>query len=339
MNLVLTPRITSGNDVLTVKELSKSFEDGALFSHINFDIKRGEKVAIVGPNGIGKTTLFRMIMGTSAITTGTVTLGTNVYIGYYDQEHATLNQHASIIEEIQNEFPDLTNTEIRNMLASFLFTGEDVFKPIHALSGGEKGRVALAKIMLSKANFLILDEPTNHLDMMSKEVLENALNQYEGTILYVSHDRYFINQTATKVLDMSKDNMAMYLGDYDYFMEKKKELSTSHSVSTNAPTGTNLSHQSTTTSPTASTKEDWQKQKELQNRIKKLQTTLKDIESQIEVQETLVLELDEQLCLEEVYTNPDKSREVMNKKSEVEIYITELYANWESTSEELESLN
>ena len=339
MNLVLTPRITSGNDVLTVKELSKSFEDGALFSHINFDIKRGEKVAIVGPNGIGKTTLFRMIMGTSAITTGTVTLGTNVYIGYYDQEHATLNQHASIIEEIQNEFPDLTNTEIRNMLASFLFTGEDVFKPIHALSGGEKGRVALAKIMLSKANFLILDEPTNHLDMMSKEVLENALNQYEGTILYVSHDRYFINQTATKVLDMSKDNMAMYLGDYDYFMEKKKELSTSHSVNTNAPTGTNLSHQSTTTSPTASTKEDWQKQKELQNRIKKLQTTLKDIESQIEVQETLVLELDEQLCLEEVYTNPDKSREVMNKKSEVEIYITELYANWESTSEELESLN
>ncbi|MBP3910537.1 MAG: ABC-F family ATP-binding cassette domain-containing protein [Niameybacter sp.] len=326
MNLVLTPRITSGNDVLTVKELTKSFEDGALFNNITFDIKRGEKVAIVGPNGVGKTTLFRMIMAQSDISGGSITLGSNVHIGYYDQEHATLNPNYTIMQEIQDAFPDLTNTAIRNMLASFLFTGEDVFKPISALSGGEKGRVALAKIMLSKANFLILDEPTNHLDMMSKEVLENALNQYEGTILYVSHDRYFINQTATKVLDMQKDHMSVYLGDYDYYMEKKKEipiLSTS-GTQQNTPT---------------SSKEDWQKQKELQNRIKKLQSTLTSIEEKIEIEEGKLAELDEQLCLEEVYTNPDASRDIMNQKAAIEENIASLYTNWEETSEELEMLN
>lgn len=325
MNLVLTPRITSGNDVLTVKDLAKSFEDGALFSHLTFDIKRSEKVAIVGPNGIGKTTLFRMIMDQSAISCGTISLGSNVHIGYYDQEHATLNPQYTIMEEIQAAFPDLTNTEIRNMLASFLFTGEDVFKPISALSGGEKGRVALAKIMLSKANFLILDEPTNHLDMMSKEVLENALNQYEGTILYVSHDRYFINQTATKVLDMQKDGMTMYLGDYDYYLEKKKEASAETLQTANVAAATS--------------KGDWQKQKELQNRIKKLQKTLKDIEVQIEDEETKLAALDEQLCLEEVYTDAIKSRDIMTQKTEIENTITELYTNWEETSMELESFN
>ena len=325
MNLVLTPRITSGNDVLTVKDLAKSFEDGALFSNLTFDIKRGEKVAIVGPNGVGKTTLFRMIMNQIEISGGSLSLGSNVHIGYYDQEHATLNQSYSIMEEIQSAFPDLTNTTIRNMLASFLFTGEDVFKPISALSGGEKGRVALAKIMLSKANFLILDEPTNHLDMMSKEVLENALNQYEGTILYVSHDRYFINQTATKVLDMQKDGMTVYLGDYDYYMEKKKQ----------SPIQTNQS----VNSPTATSKEDWQKQKEIQNRLKKLQNTLKEIENKIESEEEKLTLLDAQLCLEEVYTNPDKSRDVMTQKAEVENVIADLYTQWEETSNELETLS
>ena len=326
MNLVLTPRITSGNDVLTVKELTKSFEDGALFNNITFDIKRGEKVAIVGPNGVGKTTLFRMIMAQSNISGGSITLGSNVHIGYYDQEHATLNPNYTIMQEIQDAFPDLTNTAIRNMLASFLFTGEDVFKPISALSGGEKGRVALAKIMLSKANFLILDEPTNHLDMMSKEVLENALNQYEGTILYVSHDRYFINQTATKVLDMQKDHMSVYLGDYDYYMEKKKEIPVLCTSGTQQSTPT-------------SSKEDWQKQKELQNRIKKLQSTLTSIEEKIELEEGKLAELDEQLCLEEVYTNPDASRDIMNQKAAIEENIASLYTNWEETSEELEILN
>ena len=326
MNLVLTPRITSGNDVLTVKELTKSFEDGALFNNITFDIKRGEKVAIVGPNGVGKTTLFRMIMAQSDISGGSITLGSNVHIGYYDQEHATLNPNHTIMQEIQDAFPDLTNTAIRNMLASFLFTGEDVFKPISALSGGEKGRVALAKIMLSKANFLILDEPTNHLDMMSKEVLENALNQYEGTILYVSHDRYFINQTATKVLDMQKDHMSVYLGDYDYYMEKKKEIPVLCTSGTQQSTPT-------------SSKEDWQKQKELQNRIKKLQSTLTSIEEKIELEEGKLAELDEQLCLEEVYTNPDASRDSMNQKAAIEENIASLYTNWEETSEELEILN
>ena len=212
------------------------------------------------------------------------------------------------------------------MLASFLFTGEDVFKPISALSGGEKGRVALAKIMLSKANFLILDEPTNHLDMMSKEVLENALNQYEGTILYVSHDRYFINQTATKVLDMQKDHMSVYLGDYDYYMEKKKEIPVLCTSGTQQSTPT-------------SSKEDWQKQKELQNRIKKLQSTLTSIEEKIELEEGKLAELDEQLCLEEVYTNPDASRDIMNQKAAIEENIASLYTNWEETSEELEILN
>lgn len=327
MNLVLTPRITSGNDVLTVKDLCKSFDDSTLFDHITFDIKRGEKVAIVGPNGIGKTTLFRMIMGQSSISDGCLSLGSHVHIGYYDQEHATLNPNATIIQEIQDAFPDLTNTAIRNMLASFLFTGEDVFKPISALSGGEKGRVALAKIMLSKANFLILDEPTNHLDMMSKEILENALNQYEGTILYVSHDRYFINQTATKVLEMQKDHMTVYLGDYDYYMEKKKEVPTLSSPSFSQ------------TTPTTSSKEDWQKQKELQNRIKKLQNTLTNLEEKIEIEENKLTELDAQLCLEEVYTNPEASRDIMNQKNAIEECISTLYMDWEETSEMLEQLH
>lgn len=320
MNLILRPRLTSGNDVLTSTNLGMSFDDKTVFENITFDIKKGDKIAIVGPNGVGKTTLFKIIMDKLMPTEGQLKLGSNVCIGYYDQEHATLNTACSIMEELQNTFPTLTNGHIRNVLAAFLFTGEDVFKPIHMLSGGEKGRVALAKIMLSESNFLLLDEPTNHLDIMSKEVLENALNQYEGTVIFVSHDRYFINQTATAVLDMQKDSMTTYLGDYDYFVEKKKESI----VLTAQVTPTDTAN-----------KIDWKKQKELQNKIKKTKTTITKIEESIEENENKLVALDEQLCLEEVYTNADKSREIMVAKESIAQCIAELYSNWECLSDEL----
>lgn len=324
MNLILSPRIESGNDVLFVKDLSKSFPDASLFSNICFDIKKGDKIAIVGPNGVGKTTLFKMIMGDSPITGGSITEGTNVLLGYYDQEHATLDSSLTLFDELHNAFPDLTNGHIRNVLAAFLFTGDEVFKTIDTLSGGEKGRVALAKMMLSKANFLLLDEPTNHLDMMSKEVLENALNQYEGTLLYVSHDRYFINQTATKVLEMQKDGVTLYLGDYDYYLEKKKETPTL-SISID-------------TSSTAATKSDWKKQKETQNRIKKLKTLIATTLETIEAKEAMLTSLDEKLCLEAIYTDPIKSKEIIDEKALISDTITSLYTEWEELSEELMEL-
>lgn len=320
MNLILSPQCQSGNDVLTVKNLKKCFDAHCIFNHLTFDIKRGEKVAIVGPNGVGKTTLFKMIMGTSPLTDGSLSLGTNVCIGYYDQEHHTLNPHLTIFDEIREAFPTLTDGHIRNMLAAFLFTGDDVFKTIASLSGGEKGRVALAKIMLSKANFLILDEPTNHLDMLSKEVLENAINHYEGTVLYVSHDRYFINQTATKVLEMATDHVTTYLGDYDYYVEKKKNQST--------PLATEAS--------LAPTKTDWKKQKELQNRIKKLNTLIASTLELIEEKEAYLCALDEQLCLEEVYTDAARSQSILNDKASIQDEITNLYSEWEALSEELQ---
>ena len=224
MHFTLTPRITSGNDVLTVRELSKAFPGQQLFSDINFEIKRGERVAIIGANGTGKTTILKILNGLVPPDTGEVELGSKVQIGYYDQEHHVLHMDKTIFEEISDAYPYLTNTEIRNVLAAFLFTGDDVFQPIHTLSGGERGRVSLAKLMLSEANFLILDEPTNHLDIVSKEILENALNRYEGTVLYVSHDRYFINQTATRILELTNQAMVNYIGNYDYYLEKKEEL-------------------------------------------------------------------------------------------------------------------
>lgn len=228
MNIRLTPRTLSGNDVLTVKGLSKTFGNHVLFENLDFEIKRGERVAIIGNNGTGKTTILKLINGLLPPDHGEIRPGAKVHIGYYDQEHQVLHMDKTVFEEIQDEYPHLDNTEVRNVLAAFLFTGDDVFKQIKELSGGERGRVSLAKLMLSAANFLILDEPTNHLDIISKEILENALLNYAGTVLYVSHDRYFINRTATRILDLSCGMLLNYIGNYDYYLEKKPEVETKY---------------------------------------------------------------------------------------------------------------
>ncbi|OON99278.1 MAG: ABC transporter [Epulopiscium sp. Nele67-Bin004] len=325
MNLILTPQIQSGNDVLSVRDVGMYFDTKLIFKNISFEIKKGDKIAIVGPNGVGKTTLFKLILEQLYTRLGEIHLGTNVHIGYYDQEHESLNSHNSIIEEIQQTYPTLTNGHIRNVLAAFLFMGDDVFKEIGTLSGGEKGRVALAKLMLSESNFLLLDEPTNHLDIMSKEILERAITTYEGTVLYISHDRYFINQTATKILDMSKLAMTVYLGDYDYFLEKKKELTLiSAPVEVKAETSKSAN------------KLDWQKNKEQQTQIKKLQTKLKNLEKSIEDAEKEVMDIDEMLCQPEYYSDFAKSKQLSTKKQSIEQTIAHYYVEWETIEHDLE---
>lgn len=328
MHLTLTPRITSGNDVLFADHLSKAFDDALLFENMCMSINKGDKVALVGPNGVGKTTFFRMLLGTMQPTSGTFRLGSNVMIGYYDQEHSNLDTSHTIMEEIQYAFPELKNGEIRNVLAAFLFTGDDVFKPIHTLSGGERGRVALAKIMLSKANFLILDEPTNHLDILSKEVLESAIINYEGTVLYISHDRYFINQTASKIIEMAKEGTTEYLGDYDYFVEKKKEFKETKAL---------IAQSSTSSAPTTSsnTKLDRQKQKEEQTRIRRIQNQMTKLEEAINEAEERMSIIDEQLCLEEIYSDFEKSKDLLEEKESLSLQVASYYEEWEALSETL----
>ncbi len=321
MRLTLTPQIQSGHDVLDAKELSKSFGDLKLFENLNFQIKKGDKIALVGPNGIGKTTLFRIFMGTEDPSFGQVTLGSNVMVGYYDQEHQTLDNSSTIIDELQNTFPDTKTVAIRNVLAAFLFTGDDVFKLISTLSGGEKGRVALAKIMLSKANFLLLDEPTNHLDILSKEILEDALVNYEGTVLYISHDRYFINKTATKVLEMSSTAMDTYLGNYDYYIEKKLEA---------------VEQAEETPATLSDSKEQWLRTKEIQASIRRLENQLAKTEEKIHDTEEALAFIEAQLCLEDVYTDPKKSEEFVLKQSELEKELEKLFSQWEKDSLALE---
>lgn len=324
MKISLKPRITSGNDVLTVEGLGKSFPPLTLFEDLNFSIKRGERVAIIGNNGTGKTTILKILNQIVPADTGCFHLGSKVHIGYYDQEHHVLHNEKTIFEEISDDFPKLTNTEIRNLLAAFLFTGDDVFKPIQALSGGEKGRVSLAKLMLSEANFLILDEPTNHLDITSKEILEEALSNYEGTVLYVSHDRYFINKTATRILDLTNQKLVNYIGNYDYYLEKKEELTQIYAPDMQeAPAETK----------TSAVKLDWKQQKEEQARLRKKENDLKKTEAMIEELETRDSEIDEEMAKPEVATNVAECVRLSKEKAEIAQKLEELYEKWEELAE------
>ncbi|WP_461810068.1 ABC-F family ATP-binding cassette domain-containing protein [Faecalimonas sp.] len=324
-HLSLEPSCISGNDVLTVEHLSKSFDSLKLFQDISFEIKRGEHVAVIGDNGTGKTTLLKILNEVQTADSGIFTLGTNVHIGYYDQEHHVLHMEKTIFDEISDDYPDLTNTQIRNTLAAFLFTGDDVYKQIKDLSGGERGRVSLAKLMLSEANFLILDEPTNHLDITSKEILEKALNDYSGTILYVSHDRYFINQTATRILDLVNHTFVNYIGNYDYYLEKKEEL-------TAAYTNVNINN-TFTIAPESENKLDWKAQKEQQAKERKRQNDLRKIEEKISVLETRDSEIDDLMTQEEFYTNSVKCRELSEEKANIIQELEVLYENWEKLAE------
>lgn len=329
MHLLFTPKIQSGNDVLTVKGLSKRFADHVLFENIDFEIKRGEHVAIIGDNGSGKTTILKMINDLLTPDSGTITLGTNVEIGYYDQEHHVLHMEKTLFEEIQDEYPNMTNTEIRNLLAAFLFTEDDVFKQIKSLSGGERGRVSLAKLMLSDANFLILDEPTNHLDIDSKAILENAINHFEGTVLYVSHDRYFINTTAHRILDLTSQTMLNYIGNYDYYLDKKDAMEQTH-----LQTETKVSDVTASAAATASdTKLSWQQQKEEQARQRKLEKELQAVETEIEELESDNEQIDTALSDPANGNDVAKLQELSKKRAENDARLEELMQRWESLSE------
>ena len=357
MDIRLEPDVVSGNDVLTVTGLSKSFDTQTLFTNVDFEIKRGERVAVIGNNGTGKTTLLKIINGIIPADSGQIRLGSKVHIGYYDQEHQVLHMDKTLFQEIQDTYPNMNNTQIRNTLAAFLFTGDDVFKLIRDLSGGERGRVSLAKLMLSDANFLLLDEPTNHLDITSKEILESALNRYTGTVLYVSHDRYFINRTATRILDLTNGSFINYIGNYDYYLEKKEDVEAAFAArqmaqtAANHPTGTNSPQAASTassisssrTSQTAMTassagspadgKIDWKAQKEEQARLRKRQNELKKIEDKIHELETRDGEIDELLSQEDVYTDVSRLMELNKEKESIQKELEVLYEKWEELAE------
>ena len=324
IRIKLEPRTVSGNDVLTVEGLSKSFGENHLFTSLTFEIKRGERVAVIGNNGTGKTTLLKIINQVLPADTGRFTLGSKVKIGYYDQEHHVLHMEKTMFEELSDAYPTLTNTQIRNVLAAFLFTGDDVFKRISDLSGGERGRVSLAKLMLSEANFIILDEPTNHLDITSKEILENALNNYTGTVLYVSHDRYFINQTATRILELTGNTLVNYIGNYDYYLEKKEELTQIYAPQAAEAAGTEKA---------SVAKLSWQQKKEEQALLRKKQNELKKTEARIHELETRDSEIDALMEDEEVFTDVAKCIELSTEKAVIAEELEVLYEMWETLAE------
>lgn len=327
IHITLEPNIVSGNDVMKVEGLAKQFDGNYLFSGIDFEIRRGERVALIGNNGTGKTTMLKIINGLIAPDGGEVRLGTNVHIGYYDQEHHVLHMEKTLVEEISDDYPYLNNTQIRNVLAAFLFTGDDVFKRIGDLSGGERGRVSLAKLMLSEANFLILDEPTNHLDITSKEILESALNQYTGTVFFVSHDRYFINQTATRILDLTGKTVINYIGNYDYYLEKREEQTAFHVTAGQA--------EARVPEKTSAVKMDWEQQKKEQARIRKQENAIKKVEADIEAKEQAIAEIDEKLADPEIATNSAKLNELGSLRAKEQEALDELYEQWETLSSEL----
>jgi len=354
MKIRLEPNIVSGNDVLTARNLSKSFGNNHLFSHVDIDIQRGERVAIIGNNGTGKTTLLKIINEMVPADSGEITLGSKVHIGYYDQEHQVLHMDKTLFDELQDTYPDLNNTRIRNVLAAFLFTGDDVFKRIKDLSGGERGRVSLAKLMLSNANFLILDEPTNHLDITSKEILEHALNQYTGTVLYVSHDRYFINKTATRILELTSETFINYIGNYDYYLEKRELMQSLYGAHGDqkaggpslagavSPSGTSgavppVSSQTASAGTAADVsggKLDWKTQKEEQARIRKRQNELKKTEDEIGALEERDGEIDQLLMDPEIASNVGRLMELHKEKESIQERLSALYEKWETLAED-----
>ena len=331
MDIKLEPNVISGNDVLTVDNLTKGFDGTVLFDNICFQIKRGERVALIGSNGTGKTTILKLINGIIPADSGSIYLGAKVNIGYYDQEHHVLDPDKTIFDEIRDAYPDLNNTQIRNTLAAFLFTNEDVFKYIKDLSGGERGRVSLAKLMLSNANFLILDEPTNHLDITSKEILENALNSYTGTVLFVSHDRYFINATATRIIELTNRNIVNYIGNYDYYLEKHDQMVALYVKKPEDEAQTEASVKET------AQKVDWQTQKAEQARIRKIENALKKAEEKIAELEEKIASIDAECAKPEVAVNSAKLGELTKQQSEYQEELEKQYEVWEELSMELDA--
>ena len=311
--------VKSGYDVLHIEKMSKAYGDKVLFKNLNMDLKRGEKVALIGENGRGKTTLFKIIMDSVEADTGVKVLGTNVNVGYYDQEQSDLDLNKTIIDEVWDAFPHMTTTKLRNALASFLFTGDDVFKVINTLSGGEKCRINILKLMLSKSNLLLMDEPTNHLDIISREALEDAILEYDGTLMVISHDRYFLNKVIGRILELTEDGVTEYLGNYSYFQEKKLNPSRyeDYEEIANGKTKTQI-------------KEDKKKKREAEKEAKAMQLKLKNIEKTIADKEDQLLKLQEDLCLEEIYSNPTESQRVNNEIKSLEEEIANLYDEWEN---------
>ena len=338
MRLLFMPREASGNDVLIAKDLGKSFDGKRLFSHGTFSIQRGEHVAVIGDNGTGKTTLLKILNGLIQADEGEFRLGSKVKIAYYDQEHAVLHMEKTLFDEIQDTYPDMNNTRVRNVLAAFLFTGDDVYKKVGDLSGGERGRVSLAKLMLSDANFLILDEPTNHLDIQGKEVLEEAIRNYEGTVLYVSHDRYFINQTATRILELFSNRFDNYIGNYDYYLEKKEDVR-SYGDSLQKDTVQNTwvdPEELKKAQEKEAAKQDWASQKEFAAKKRRWETSLKKAEEEIARLEEKITELS--TAMEEVGSDAGRLMELHKEQEAAEASLQEQYAIWEESSLALEEL-